>query len=113
MSEIIKKVRAEMGHKVKAERYGFKDNIVSVHVQKDFQKTNDYLTSYRIGVLLSSNGYCRPEDLKFLEENFIDSLKEQIYGNVRSIHRKLVKAVYERDMEQIKSALTELEEEIK
>lgn len=67
---------------------------------------------YTLSVNYLQSGHINLEDQEMVTKIFIQEIKEAIYGDVRSIVRRLERAYFERDREKLETALKELNNEI-
>lgn len=114
VSNFIDKVETRWGNVVHINSLRFDFPVDGLTVQEGISEASygDRMKAYTLIVAFTQTGHCTIDDHKHLQANFIHELKEQIFGDVRSIERRLVRAFYERDKDALESALRDLHTEL-
>lgn len=109
MSEIIKKIQASMT----GNRYANNDPLIHTKLEKDLNMEHGFLTQYHIGVRLGhvvklddSVPNQKEEALKIMKR----AITELIFGEFRHLLTKAQYNLYDRNFDEAKKALEEIEQ---
>jgi len=84
----------------------------SVSIEAEYTEFN-MLTQYRVGVEFMNSFYAKDRmEAEHLKENFIEEVKEFVYGDLRSKFRNLEVAIYDQDRQQCQKLMDEIFNEI-
>lgn len=110
MSKLIDAVVAKLTGRQIPKKVRLFDVLVKNEVKPILLET---LTSYEISVTFEARGHCQPNELTNILDNFVKSLKRDMYDGMMDGLLRLEQAIYNEDIEEAKSVMRDLFVEVR
>jgi hypothetical protein len=107
LSKIIDAVRTELSGKRAPLR--FIDMATKVDLKP---RPLEYAVNYRIQSTFEVTGSCREDDLQFIRDNFVRSLREELYSDLKPALLTLEREIYNENREGLRECMEVIKKEI-
>lgn len=107
------KIKFELKNIRYVDRLNFENSADGCSAEIDVRKAfSNYMYEYQIGFYFVQSGNIYKEEADIIQQNFYESLKREIYEEIREKIIKLERFYYERDKEGIENTINEIKREV-